>query len=61
MDFQHSDKVLELKARLEAFMSEHVYPAEEAIFAEVAEGDRWQPSQILEGLKRKARASILWR
>jgi acyl-CoA dehydrogenase len=41
-------------------MSEHVYPAEEAIFAEVAEGDRWQPSQILEGLKQRARAAGLW-
>ncbi len=60
MDFDYSERVQELKARVEAFMSEHVYPAEEAIFAEVAEGDRWQPSQILEGLKQSARAAGLW-
>ena len=28
MDFTHSAKVLELKAQLEAFMDEHVYPNE---------------------------------
>ena len=60
MDFEYAPKVLELKARVEAFMTEHVYPAEESIFAEVAEGDRWQPSQILEGIKQKARADGLW-
>ena len=60
MDFDHSPKVLALKARVEAFMAEHIYPAEENIFAEVAEGDRWQPSQILEGLKERARAAGLW-
>ncbi len=60
MDFDYSDKVLELKARVEAFMAGHVYPAEEAIFAEVAEGDRWQPSQILEEIKQRARAAGLW-
>jgi acyl-CoA dehydrogenase len=60
MDFDYSDKVLELKTRVEAFMAEHIYPAEENIFAEVAEGDRWQPSQILEGIKRHASAAGLW-
>ena len=60
MDFDHSEKVLHLKARVEAFMAEHIYPAEEAIFAEIAEGDRWQPSQILEGIKQHARTAGLW-
>ena len=60
MDFSHSARVLELKARVEAFMAEHVYPAEQAIFAEVAEGNRWQPSLILERLKQRARAAGLW-
>ena len=60
MDFDHSPKVLDLKARIEAFMAEHIYPAEAAIFAEIAEGDRWQPSQILEALKHRAKAEGLW-
>ena len=60
MDFDHTPKVLALKARVEAFMAEHIYPAEENIFAEIAEGDRWQPSQILEGLKQRARSVGLW-
>ena len=33
MDFDHSPKVLALKARVEAFTAEHIYPAEENIFA----------------------------
>jgi acyl-CoA dehydrogenase len=60
MDFDHTPKVLALKARVEAFMAEHIYPAEENIFAEIAEGDRWQPSQILEGLKQRAKSAGLW-
>ena len=60
MDFDYSQKVLALKARVEAFMAEHIYPAEAAIFAEIAEGDRWQPSQILAGIKQHARAAGLW-
>jgi acyl-CoA dehydrogenase len=60
MDFEYAPKVLELKARLEAFMAEHVYPAEAAISAEIADGDRWQPSRVLEDLKRRARLAGLW-
>ena len=30
MDFNHSDKVLDLMEQLNAFMDEHVYPNEEA-------------------------------
>jgi acyl-CoA dehydrogenase len=60
MDFEHPQKVLDLKARLDSFMAEHIYPAEADIFAEVADGDRWQPSQILESLKQRARSAGLW-
>ena len=41
-------------------MDENVYPNEEKIAAEIAEGDRWQPSQILEGIKAKAKSEGLW-
>ena len=60
MDFAHSPKVRELQARLAAFMDAHVYPNEERFDREVAEGDRWQPTALVEELKEKARAAGLW-
>ena len=55
-----SPKVVELLERVSKFMDENVYPNEEKIAAEIAEGDRWQPSQILEGIKAKAKSEGLW-
>ena len=60
MDFDYSPKVAALQARVAAFMAEHVYPNEAAILAEIADGDRWQPTQGMEALKEKARAAGLW-
>jgi acyl-CoA dehydrogenase len=60
MEFEHSEKVRTLQARVEAFMAEHIYPSEEELFAQVSEGDRWQPVPLLEELKAKARAAGLW-
>ena len=60
MDFSHSDKTEALIARLEAFMDEHIYPNEQRFMDEVAEGDRWQPTRLIEELKPKARAAGLW-
>ena len=60
MDFALSDRVVELKARLEAFMAEHIYPNERAYVAEVDAGDRWQPTKIMEELKARAREAGLW-
>jgi acyl-CoA dehydrogenase len=51
---------LELKERLQAFMTEHVYPHEGTLRAEIAAGDRWQPTSIVESLKKLARAKGLW-
>jgi hypothetical protein len=42
-----------LQARVEAFMTEHIYPNEEELFAQVNEGDRWQPVPLMESLKVK--------
>ena len=55
-----SPKVIDLLERVSKFMDENVYPNEEKIAAEIAEGDRWQPSQILEGIKAKAKSEGLW-
>src|SRR6516165_8673937 len=60
MEFEYSQKVRALQARLEAFMAEEIYPNEEALFAQVNEGDRWQPVPIMEELKAKARGQGLW-
>jgi acyl-CoA dehydrogenase len=60
MDFKSSDKVQDLERRLLAFMDEHVYPNEQTYKRQVGEGDRWQPTAIVEELKKKARAAGLW-
>jgi len=60
MDFGYSPKVKDLRERVDAFMQEHVFPAEAIFHEQVAEGDRWQPTAIVEELKVKARAAGLW-
>ena len=55
-----STKVEELLETVSKFMDENIYPNEQKIGAEIAEGDRWQPSQILEGIKAKAKEQGLW-
>jgi acyl-CoA dehydrogenase len=60
MHFDHSAKVSDLQRRLSAFMDEHVYPNERTYHRQIAEGDRWQPTAIVEELKPKARAAGLW-
>jgi len=60
MDFEFSPKVQELRERLLSFMDAHVYP-NEALFAEQVEaGDRWEPAEILDELKERAREAGLW-
>ena len=60
MEFDYPAKVTALQARLRAFMEEQVYPNEHRFQEEVAEGDRWQPSRLIEELKAKARGAGLW-
>jgi len=60
MNFEFTDKVKSLQQRVQAFMDEHVYPNEQRHHDEVAHGDRWQPSRVIEELKPKARAAGLW-
>jgi acyl-CoA dehydrogenase len=60
MDFAYSEKVQKLQARLSAFMEQHIYPNEKTFHAQVAEGDRWQPTRIVEELKKRARQEGLW-
>ena len=60
MEFEYSQKTKTLMARLNDFMDQHVYPNEQRFHAEVAEGDRWQPTKLMEELKAKAKAEGLW-
>lgn len=60
MDFTYSEKVVGHSERLKAFMDEHIYPNENRYHAETETGDRWQPSELIEELKAKAREAGLW-
>jgi acyl-CoA dehydrogenase len=64
MDFSHSEKVRLLQEQLERFMDDHVYPAELRFHEEMDEyrhaGNPWQPTRVMEELKRKAREENLW-
>ena len=60
MNFDIGDKAKEVRDQVAAFMEAHVYPNEEEMFAQIDEGDRWQPIALLEELKAKARAEGLW-
>jgi acyl-CoA dehydrogenase len=60
MDFEYSVKTKALSERLNAFMNAHIYPNERVFYEQVAEGDRWQPTRIVEELKQKAKAEGLW-
>lgn len=61
MDFSYSDRVEELRERLQAFMVSDIYPAED-VYREQMEGDpspHFYPP-ILDQLKAAARALGLW-
>ena len=60
MIFDYSPRVLELSQQLLGFMDDHIYPNEAVFYEQVAEGDRWQPTAIVEELKRKAKTAGLW-
>jgi acyl-CoA dehydrogenase len=64
MNFDYSDTVQALRARLLAFMDEHIYPNESAFWAEIAanraQGHAWRPTRLIESLKPQAQAAGLW-
>jgi acyl-CoA dehydrogenase len=51
--------VKDFQQRLVAFMDEHIYPNEARYHHEIQQ-NRWQPVQVIEELKPKARAAGLW-
>ena len=60
MNFSMSDSQREWLSRVSSFMHKHVYPAEDTYKEQDAAGDRWKVIQVVEDLKRKARAEGLW-
>jgi acyl-CoA dehydrogenase len=61
MDFEHSDRVKSLQARLQRFMDDEIYP-NESVYEEQLKAlpSRWQQPPIMEELKAKARVAGLW-
>lgn len=60
MNLSYSDKTAEFVQRLTAFMDAEIYPNESRYHEEIATGDRWQPLELIEQLKSKAKAAGLW-
>ena len=61
MDFDHSEKVRDLLNRVQAFMDQHIYPAEQEHHDWVTDpANLWQPWPGLEALKQVAHEQGLW-
>ncbi len=60
MNFEYSAKTKELQKRLSDFMDKNIYPNEQAFHEEINSGDRWQPLELIEKLKEKAKVEDLW-
>ena len=59
MSYELTEKTKLLSSKLTAFMQEHIYPNESRYHEEIQK-NRWQPTQIIEELKPKARSAGLW-
>jgi acyl-CoA dehydrogenase len=64
MNFDYTDKVKALQAKLLRFMDDYIYPNEHRYHQEVAanraKGNPWIPTKVIEELKPKAREQGLW-
>ncbi|MTJ03553.1 MAG: acyl-CoA dehydrogenase [Sediminimonas qiaohouensis] len=64
MNFGMREENRKLLARVAAMVRDEIMPLEEEYAAEIATGDRWQytdrQTEILEGLKSRAKAEGLW-
>ena len=61
MDFNHTQKVLDLMDRLNVFMDEHIYPNEEAYREHFKTTDNlWKSPPLMDDLKEKAKNAGLW-
>jgi acyl-CoA dehydrogenase len=60
MNFGYGEKVETLRAKLQTFMTDHIYPNEKTWHAHAVSERRWQQVPIIEELKLKARTAGLW-
>lgn len=65
MEFEYSERCMELREKLLAFMEQHIYPNEHLYKEEIdrngkENGNRWIPTKIIEQLKPLAREQGLW-
>lgn len=61
MNFDYTDKVKKLRADVQSFMNDVVYPNEPVYHEQFeAQSDRWQTPQIIEDMKAQARDAGLW-
>ncbi|WP_294172252.1 acyl-CoA dehydrogenase family protein [uncultured Sphingomonas sp.] len=60
MDFDHTDRQAHFQGRVREFIDAHVRPRQKDYYAEIGQGDRWQPLQLIEELKAVARQQGLW-
>ena len=61
MDFAPSPKVVDLQAKLTAFMEAHIYPNEQAVEDEIAaSGNPFHHARIIDDLKQQAKEQGLW-
>ena len=60
MDFDLTERQSFFRDRVRAFIDEHVRPRVADYKNQIAEGDRWQPIQLIEDLKPLARNAGLW-
>jgi acyl-CoA dehydrogenase len=60
MDIRRSEKLVALSARLQAFMSTHIYPNERRYYLEAERLGPWAVYPVVEELKQLAREADLW-
>jgi acyl-CoA dehydrogenase len=61
VEFEFSQKTIDFRARIEAFMDEHVYPNEATFHEQLQAADsRWSVPPIVEELKEEAKSRGLW-
>ncbi|MFI6774523.1 acyl-CoA dehydrogenase family protein [Nocardia sp. NPDC050412] len=61
MDFSYSPRTQDLLGKLESFMDEYVYPAEQVFDAQIAANDNpHEQPQVMRDIQVKARESGLW-
>ena len=60
MDFTLTEREAYYSTRVREFIETHIRPRVADYKTQVAAGDRWQPVDVIEELKPKARAAGLW-